>query len=244
VTADVAFWPARAPRPGAVTRREIALFATCSAVAALVALAVAWSGDDVYREIAASSGIDRAVFPLEDGATWHVDREGLVRLHDATAAYALGRATQLPEGPAAQGGRRLSLFTANEREHMLDVRRVFIAAQLAALASIAIVALLALRARRRGALARLVRAGAIAAAALVAIFGAFAAVAFDAAFLLFHQVFFPQGNFLFPADSNLLRLYPEAYWYGVTLRIAVSFLALAAIVAGVAHLAVRRGTGR
>jgi hypothetical protein len=53
-------------------------------------------------------------------------------------------------------------------------------------------------------------------------------------------VFFPQGNFLFAPDSNLLRLYPEWYWQGITAGVAVSFIALALLVAGAAHIALRR----
>jgi uncharacterized membrane protein len=70
--------------------------------------------------------------------------------------------------------------------------------------------------------------------------GVAAALAFEPLFLAFHYVFFPQGNFLFdPATSNLLRLYPESYWYGVTVRIGAGFVAVALTLAGAAHLALR-----
>ena len=89
------------------------------------------------------------------------------------------------------------------------------------------------------------RDGAVVAAAMVTGIGVAAALAFDRLFLLFHEVFFPQGNFLFdPATSNLLRLYPDWYWEGVTAGVAVSFVALALIAAGGAHLALRRYTRR
>ena len=67
-----------------------------------------------------------------------------------------------------------------------------------------------------------------------------AAVAFDPLFLLFHEVFFPQGNFLFAPESNLIRLYPEWYWQGVTAGVGLSFIAVALLVAGAAHTALRR----
>jgi uncharacterized membrane protein len=87
---------------------------------------------------------------------------------------------------------------------------------------------------------RLVRDAAIAAGAGTAIVAAGAAVAFDPLFLLFHEVFFPQGNFLFGPDSNLLVLYPEPYWYGVTLRIGLAFVALMAALATVMAATLRR----
>jgi uncharacterized membrane protein len=78
---------------------------------------------------------------------------------------------------------------------------------------------------------------------IVAVIGVAAAVAFDPLFLLFHDVFFPQGNFLFdPATSNLIRLYPEWYWQGITAGVGLSFIAVAILLAGAAHMALRRGS--
>ena len=88
---------------------------------------------------------------------------------------------------------------------------------------------------------RLIRDGAVVAGIAVAAIGIVAALAFEQAFLLFHQVFFPQGNFLFdPATSNLVRLYPDWYWQGITFRIGLSFLAVAAAAALAASIGLRR----
>ena len=88
---------------------------------------------------------------------------------------------------------------------------------------------------------RLVRAGAVTAAGIVTVIGIAAALAFDQLFLLFHDVLFPQGNFLFdPSTSNLIRLYPEWYWQGITAGVGLSFIAVAVLVAGAAHRALRR----
>jgi uncharacterized membrane protein len=54
--------------------------------------------------------------------------------------------------------------------------------------------------------------------------------AFEPAFLAFHELFFPQGNFLFGPDSNLLRLFPEPFWFEASLAAGLSIL-LAALVA-------------
>jgi uncharacterized membrane protein len=67
-----------------------------------------------------------------------------------------------------------------------------------------------------------------------------AALAFEPLFLLFHAVLFPQGNFLFPAGSNLLALYPDPYWYGVTLRVGLTFVGAAAAIALGATATLRR----
>jgi uncharacterized membrane protein len=77
----------------------------------------------------------------------------------------------------------------------------------------------------------LIRDAALVSAVGVAAIAVAAVVAFDPLFLLFHEVFFPQGNFLFAPDSNLLAVYPDEYWYGVTLRIGFTFAGALAIIA-------------
>jgi len=64
--------------------------------------------------------------------------------------------------------------------------------------------------RRAGMVMLWTSGGAGIAAVLV---GGFFAVDFDQAFLAFHELFFPQGKFLFGPDSNLLRLFPEGFWF-------------------------------
>ena len=86
----------------------------------------------------------------------------------------------------------------------------------------------------------LLRDAAIAAGAGTAAVAVAAAIAFDPLFLLFHELFFPQGNFLFGPDSNLLALYPDPYWYGVTLRIGLTFVAAMAIIAIAAAATLRQ----
>ena len=126
---------------------------------------------------------------------------------------------------------------------MSDVRGVFDGAKLLIPAGLFVMAIRLQRARMRSAEAmlRLVRDGAVVAGIALAVVGIVAAFAFEQAFLLFHQVFFPQGNFLFdPATSNLVRLYPDWYWQGITFRIGLSFLAVAAAVAVAASIGLRR----
>lgn len=43
------------------------------------------------------------------------------------------------------------------------------------------------------------------------------AVAFEPAFLAFHALFFPPGTYLFPLDSDLIRLFPEGFWFDASL---------------------------
>lgn len=202
-----------------------------------MAAALAFAGPTTYEAILRDSGATRAIFRVPGRpAPMDVALPELRAYHEGWLAYVTGRSSD----PAAVVGSP-PLFTAQEVAHMEDVRRVFIGAQVAGSVAAGALAVVAAAAWRGGRLARLVRGGALAAALGVAAVGAAAALAFEPAFLLFHQIFFPQGNFLFdPATSNLLALYPQAYWWGITLRIGAAFVVGALALALLAHLALRR----
>jgi integral membrane protein (TIGR01906 family) len=212
----------------------VAAFAVALAAWGLVALAVAFADTGTYGSIARQSGFAETtsfVFPAGGASSGtraeRVDLAFLLQWHQRWADYVLGRAGDAPRGSQAT-------FSGDEIAHMSDVRGLFAAAQAVmyagALGTIVLFGL-ALRGGPRTA-GLLLRSGALAAGAGVVVLGLVGAVAFEPAFLAFHYVFFPQGNFLFdPATSNLIRLYPEAYWYGVTLRIGGAFVAIAIAVA-------------
>jgi hypothetical protein len=217
---------------------ETALFAIGFGMSGLVLLALLWSGAGAYEDMARANGVDNVTLlaQVPGGGTYATDRGGLLGIHERWSRYITGGAMDAPrfEPP---------LFTEDEYSHMADVRGVFDGAKLLIPAGLFVMAIRLQRARARSAaaMAKLVRDGAIAAGAAVASIGIVAAVAFDTAFLLFHQIFFPQGNFLFdPATSNLLRLYPDWYWQGITFRVGLSFIGLAAAVAAAAAVGLRR----
>ena len=209
-------------------RVDVVLFAVSLCVSGLIALALLWSGTWAYAALASATGhtsttFTRAASGRDGRAEIPETLEQLLDWHGRWAAYVIGITSEPPSsGP---GG---PLFTADEYAHMSDVRVVFRGAESIAPLALTVIAFRLFRARRRGAALLLIRDGSLMAAALVALIGVIAVIAFDPLFLLFHEVFFPQGNFLFdPATSNLLRLYPEWYWQGVTAGVGVSFVALA-----------------
>jgi hypothetical protein len=60
---------------------------------------------------------------------------------------------------------------------------------------------------------RAVGRGAATMGVVFVVVGAFAAVAFDQAFTLFHEIFFPDGDWSFdPATEHLVQLYPTPFW--------------------------------
>ena len=215
---------------------EVALFAVGFAMAGLVLFALLWSGVGAYTDMAHTSGVDGTTFiDHMTGQSVRMDLVPLAEEHRLWSTYVTGGAADPPEP-----GR---FYTADEISHMTDVRRVFDGAKLLIPAGFFVMAIRLQRARAQSAEAmfRLVRDGAVAAGVVVLALGLIAALAFEQAFLLFHEVFFPQGNFLFdPATSNLVRLYPDWYWQGITFRIGLSFIAVAAAVAVAASVGLRR----
>jgi integral membrane protein (TIGR01906 family) len=136
----------------------------------------------------------------------------------------------------------IPVLSDREQSHMRDVRGVFRGFGLLALVSLAVLGLAAWRSRGapdvRRRLWLSVRRGAQGLAVGVAIAAGVALVAFDAAFEVFHGLFFAPGSFDFnPATDKLVQLFPDAFWFETT--IAVGVVAFVAAWA-VRWLAVRR----
>lgn len=104
------------------------------------------------------------------------------------------------------------MYTADEQGHMRDVQVVFYGFLGLAVVSIVFVVASLVRAPRDAARWKAVSRGGIWLIGAMIVLGIFAAFAFEAAFTLFHEIFFPGGNWAFPANSNLIRLYPETFW--------------------------------
>ena len=123
------------------------------------------------------------------------------------------------------------LLDAMERSHMRDVGglvRILVGVLAAAVVVFALTRT-RLRDRRRGGRLLLVAATSIGAAAvlLAVVF----AVAFEPAFLAFHRLFFSEGTYLFGPDSNLIKLFPEGFWFESSL-VAGGTIVLGALLVG------------
>jgi integral membrane protein (TIGR01906 family) len=133
-------------------------------------------------------------------------------------------------------------FDTSERAHMRDVRVVLYG--FLALSAVAAVLLGIVTYRRRAdraVLKGISRGGAWLVIGTVVV-GVFAAVAFDQAFELFHEIFFPGGNFSFdPTTERLVQLYPFAFWQYTSAALGVLLIAGGAVTwFGGRRLAARR----
>jgi len=133
------------------------------------------------------------------------------------------------------------VLNPREQAHMRDVRGVFAAFYGVAIGAALVLVAAFLLARGPAARARLWRrlglAGRVVAAATVAL-GIASVFAFDTAFELFHELFFPAGSFLFnPQTDRLVQLFPDQFWVETTIVVGVVIVLLAA---GLAWLGARR----
>ena len=135
------------------------------------------------------------------------------------------------------------VLTAAERAHMRDVRGVFAGFFLLAAVGLVVVIGAWLAAARstgwtRPRFWRAVRRGALLLGAAIAVAGLVAVVAFDAAFELFHRLFFAAGTYDFdPRIYRLTQLFPDAFWSETSIVVGLSLLVVAL---GVAAIATRR----
>ena len=136
------------------------------------------------------------------------------------------------------------VLTERERAHMRDVRGVFAAfAALAAVAAVGLVLLYA-GARRAGHVDRWwrgVRNGARGLVVVVIVAAVVAYFAFDAAFEVFHRLFFAGGTYLFdPATDRLVQLFPFRFWSETTMALGAVIIVLSVAVSLVASWRLRR----
>jgi hypothetical protein len=149
-----------------------------------------------------------AALTLSGGGAWLGSDQLARSLSDRTIA-------ELLLGPGAfafAGPDGRPFYSADEQAHMRDVRLVLYAFLVLVATAVAVVVAAVLRRGRDAATWRGIARGGASLAVALLVAGAFAAVAFGAAFELFHRLLFPGGNWAFPADGNLIRLYPLGFW--------------------------------
>ena len=130
------------------------------------------------------------------------------------------------EGPDGE-----PFYDPDERDHLGDARLLLGIFLLAGgVGIVAIGAALGAWADRRSAIWTVVRRAGLATSIAVILLGVVSLLAFDSLFTLFHQVFFPGGNWAFdPSTQRLVQLYPFRFW-----QIAAAALGTLAFVLGLA----------
>ncbi len=122
-------------------------------------------------------------------------------------------------------------MTELEKSHMQDVKTLVLASSFVLLFSFLIFLLFIFLSRKKKLLDQAWKGLKI--SSLITIFIIFLLILlslfnFDALFLNFHEVFFPQGNWMFPADSLMVQVFPEALFknlavYSFTISFILAF---------------------
>ena len=103
-------------------------------------------------------------------------------------------------------------YDPDEQAHMRDVRVVLYGFLGLAVVSLVFIILSLVRAPRDAARWTALGRGGIWLIVAMIVLGLFAFFAFETVFTLFHEIFFPGGNWSFPDTSHLIQLYPEPFW--------------------------------
>jgi hypothetical protein len=125
---------------------------------------------------------------------------------------------------------RQPLLDVLERSHMRDVSGLVRALGVVLGAAVVLFALTGSRLRDRRRRGRLLVVAASTIGSIAIVLAVIFAVAFEPAFLAFHRLFFNRGTYLFGPDSNLIKLFPEGFWFESSL-VAGATIVLAALLA-------------
>jgi integral membrane protein (TIGR01906 family) len=167
----------------------------------------------VFVGIVASPGV--TAYLIRANQTWRytgMTPKATVALADQTRQWVTG---DLYGDAAARRPAALRAFDGEELSHLDDVRVVMHGARTgtgAAAAALALWLVVSLMLRRWAAIRRGVFWGGVMPIALVAAVGLAATTDFSWAFTAFHGLFFAAGTWEFPADSLLIRVFPEGFW--------------------------------
>jgi len=136
-----------------------------------------------------------------------------------------------PDFAAALPGETTPVLSDAERAHMRDVRGVFAGFYVVAIAGAVVLAAAFVLARGRDARARLwrrlSRSGTVIAVATV-VGGGVGVLVFDQAFTIFHEIFFPGGNWAFdPRKDKLVQIFPDQFWSDTTIAVGILIIVLA-----------------
>ncbi len=157
----------------------------------------------------------------------------------------------------------LSFLTVPERTHMGDVRRVIDAFTAAFVVVLAVLLIELLIMARTPIITRITKSkrgtnkkegerthhddrfdpitkgflyGGVLALVLAVLLAASTLAGFDSFWTAFHHVLFPQGDWMFPADSVLITLFPEAFFEGFATQVLLAIAAFSLLAIGASRL--------
>jgi integral membrane protein (TIGR01906 family) len=111
-------------------------------------------------------------------------------------------------------------YTSSEASHLEDVKKVMnFIDYLFYLSLIIITFIITYYKRNKEQLKKLLKYGGITTLISIGIILILSLFAFNTTFTIFHKIFFPQGNWIFPSDSLLIQTFPIEFFIGISTKI-------------------------
>tara|TARA_Y100000310_G_scaffold338405_1_gene427968 strand:- start:1322 stop:1873 length:552 start_codon:yes stop_codon:yes gene_type:complete len=130
-----------------------------------------------------------------------------------------------------QGERLLLNYTVSEESHLEDVKGVMKFGDYLFYLSLLIVTLiLTYHRKKKEEVKKLFFYGGITTIAFLLLMLIFSIINFDVVFTYFHQIFFPQGNWMFPSDSLLIQTFPREFFVSFSQMIFRVSLILSGVI--------------
>lgn len=121
-------------------------------------------------------------------------------------------------------------YTTNEESHLEDVKGVMNFIDYVFYLSLIVCTLIITYYKRnKEQLKKLFKYGGITTLVSIGLILLFALFAFNFTFTIFHQIFFPQGNWLFPFDSLIIQTFPIEFFIRISLKIFLLALLLGSL---------------
>jgi len=145
-----------------------------------------------------------------------------------------------------QGGKEVSLFNERETLHLHDIKGLFhwvnVIQEIAIIYAMAYVIGVFVWARERSlrTLAAHTLSGSLLTIGIVVVLAVFALAGFDRIFEQFHHIVFKNNYWQMRATDHLVQMFPDGFWFDMTMFLGILTLAEAAIlsVAATVHLTV------
>jgi integral membrane protein (TIGR01906 family) len=143
-----------------------------------------------------------------------------------------------------RGNTELQYFTEDERSHMRDVKNLIRTMQLiyygAAIITIALFYYCYHKFREDKhefirVLTKSLLYSSISSIIFLVLIFLMAVYSFDFLFMIFHLIFFPQGNWTFSPDSLLITIFPKEFFFDISLRIFVYAMFQAMVFFGIGY---------
>ena len=127
-------------------------------------------------------------------------------------------------------------YTTNEVSHLEDVKGVMnLIDYLFYFRLIIITLIITYYRKNKDQLKKLFKCGGITTLISIGLILLFVLISFNTTFTIFHQIFFPQGNWLFPIDSLLIQTFTIGFFIGISVKIFLLTMGLGSIFIGVSY---------